>query len=75
MKVRMVTTAAGPAGVFYAGETWEIDDTTARQFLAAGAAVVDVSRETLPGGPAPVEDAAVAPPETKMLQRSKRGRK
>jgi len=72
MVVRMLTTAAGPAGVYHAGETWELDDATARQFIVAGAAVdPSVSRETLPV----VEEAMVTPPSTTMLQRSKRGAK
>lgn len=39
MKVRMLTTAAGPAGVFLSGEVLEIEDALARAFVAAGSAV------------------------------------
>lgn len=72
MRVRMVTTAAGPGGIYIAGETWELDTVTAQRFVAAGAAVaLTVSRETLPA----VETATVAAPETAMLARKPRGRK
>lgn len=38
MKVKMRTTAAGPAGVQQAGGTYDLPDATARAFIAAGAA-------------------------------------
>jgi len=39
MKVRMLTTAAGPDGVYTAGEVWDAPDAEASALIAAGAAV------------------------------------
>jgi hypothetical protein len=60
MRVRMLKTAAGPAGVYGAGETlWIADEGVGRALVAAGAA------EELRGEMAPpvVESAAVTAPE------------
>ena len=57
MWVRMIKTAAGPGGVFQAGDVVEIkDEATAKRWIGGGyAAAVDG-----PGG-APVEAAVVEP--------------
>jgi hypothetical protein len=71
MRVQMLTTAAGPAGVYREGEQWNLEPAQAEAFVAAGAAVlVDP-----PAVPAVVEEATVAPEETAMLPRGKRGRR
>jgi hypothetical protein len=39
MKIRMLTTAAGPEGSFIAGKPYDLPDALAQKFLAARAAV------------------------------------
>lgn len=59
MRVRMLTTAAGPQGVYRIGETWTVDPDTASQLIAGGYAVAVDSA----AAPAAVETAVLAPPE------------
>ena len=57
MRVRMLTTAAGPDGVYMAGEVWEMPDRLALAMVAAGFAVSQDGAR----GPE-VEMAVLAPP-------------
>jgi hypothetical protein len=58
MKVRMLTTAAGPDGVYRAGELWDAPAKEASALIAVGAAV---AVEPLPA-PVPDEQQAVLTP-------------
>lgn len=60
MRVKMLSTAAGPDGTFRAGETWALDPALANQFVTGGYAVaVD---------PDPVLVTTVAPPENAVTR-------
>ncbi|MGH7243605.1 MAG: hypothetical protein ACREJD_09335 [Phycisphaerales bacterium] len=57
VRVRMVKTAAGPRGTFMAGQSYTLDEKTAKAFLADGAAIVDTDiRETAEADHSDVED-------------------
>lgn len=65
MRVKMLTTAAGPDGVFLAGQVVDVKDELGKAFVAGGyAEAVDKLR--------PVESAAIEPPEKAVLQTAKR---
>jgi hypothetical protein len=59
MRVRMLTTAAGPDGVYRVGEIWTVDPITASQLIAGNFAVSVDTNEA----PAAVETAVLSPPE------------
>lgn len=61
----MKTTAAGPNGVYVAGQTYNMEDAVAKGFLEAGAAV-------LVGNGAAVETAVIEPKETAVSRRGKK---
>lgn len=75
MRVRMVTLAASPAGVFHAGEVWEFGETEARALVAGGYAVA-LDPQPAAAAPAPVarETTDVAPNETAALRRAPKRR-
>jgi len=70
MQVQMLTTAAGPAGVFLAGNRYEIPDALARAWIDAGFALDKEPPKPVPPKPKPprrgpkVERATLSPPET-----------
>lgn len=66
MRVKMLTTAAGPEGVFPAGQVVDVDEKLAKAFIAGGyAEVVDKPI---------VESAVIEPPEKAVLPAAKRKR-
>ena len=65
MKIRMLSLAAGPEGVWPRGEEVEIEATLAWQLIAGGYAVAVEP-------PAALETAAIQPPEAAVIGR-KRG--
>lgn len=65
MRVCMLTTAAGPDGVYNAGETWQVADELGRQLIAGRYAVAaEVGGGETAIAPAPAE-VAVMPPASK----------
>lgn len=79
MRVRMVTLAAGPAGIWRPGEVVEVDVATASTLLAAGAAVAldmpaagDVEQADAAPADAPGVEHAVAPPAETATAKRKR---
>lgn len=68
MRVRMLTTAAGPEGVYTAGEIWEMPDPLALTLMAANVAVL------VDGARGPVVEMAVLAP-TQNADARPRGRK
>lgn len=73
MKVRMITTAAGPMGVYQAGATVELPNDMAQTFIEARAAVA-VSNPTVKRAAADVEVAQVPAAETPEAGTTRRGR-
>ncbi len=65
MRVRMLATAAGPGGVFLAGQVVDIDPKLAKAFIAGGYAEA-VDKPTAP------ESAAIEAPEKAVLPAAKR---
>lgn len=65
MHVKMLTTAAGPDGVFPAGQVADIDEKLAKAFVAGGYAEA-VDKPKTP------ESAAIEPPEKAVLPTAKR---
>ena len=63
MRVRMLTTAAGPAGVYVAGETWDVASDTGQQLIAGGYAVAAAAV-------APETATAPVPAETAVMPRA-----
>lgn len=73
MLVRMLATAAGPAGVYSAGETLQLDNVLAAQLVAGGYAVaVDGTPQVAPGA---AETASIVPgSEAAVLPRARHKR-
>lgn len=74
-RVRMLTTAASPDGVYHRGEVWQVGDAQAAALVAGGyAAAVDV--DPLPAGVAPAPETASVLPggETAALPQGRRKR-
>lgn len=71
MRVRMMATAASPAGVLLAGEVWDLVETAAAALVAGGYAV---ALDPRPVAEAPVaagdETADVAPSESAALRKA-----
>jgi hypothetical protein len=67
MRVKMITTAAGPDGVFLAGQVVDIEEKLAKAFIAGGYAktVEKVERSV-------VESASIEAPEKAVLPNAKR---
>ncbi len=68
MRVKMLATAAGPNGVFPAGQVVDVDEILAKAFIAGGYAE-SVDKATDKPGP---ESAAIEPPEKAVLPAPKR---
>jgi len=66
MRVRYITTSAGPGGVYMPGDERDVDEATARALVAGGyASVVATVADAAPVEVAPpVETAAMEAPET-----------
>ena len=74
MRVRMLTTAAGPGGVFIAGQVRDVDAEYGDELVAGGFAAV-MEAEPRPEAP---ETATAEPPENAMMpapERRKAGRR
>jgi len=71
MRIRMLTTSAGPDGVMVAGREYEISDEQARELLPLYAVRVDSPRPKA----APVEVAAIEPQENAAIPEKRRGRR
>lgn len=65
MRVKMLATAAGPAGVFLAGQVVDVDEKLAKVFVAGGFA------ESVDKPMAP-ESAAIETPKKAVLSAAKR---
>jgi len=63
MQIKMIKTAAGPAGNFIAGTVHVVDEELGRSLVEAGAAVAEL--QTSKAAVEPVEVAAVDPVEEK----------
>lgn len=67
MRIRMITTAAGPAGTFLAGQVADVDPKLGEAWVAGGFAVP----EGAPASPAEdqeIETAAVEAPEAAVAR-------
>lgn len=67
-RIRMITLAAGPAGVLEPGRVYEVEDERAQKLVAAGAAVAVEPQMAK----APIEAAIIEPEETATPARRKR---
>jgi len=65
MRVKMLTTAASPDGVFLAGQVVDVDEKLAKAFITGGYAEA-VDKPKTP------ETAAIEPPEKAVLPAAKR---
>lgn len=75
MRVRMLTTAAGPGGVYHAGETWDLADAEAMALVRGGyAAALLTAGVALSSSQAAPETTSVRPAETAALPRAQRKR-
>lgn len=72
MKVRFVTTAAGPLGVYAAGSTATVSPSWAGALLSGGFAVVVADDEPAVVVHAEIESMAIEQPETAMLRPARR---
>ena len=61
MKIKMLTTAAGPEGVQIAGQVYDLPDVKAKAFIKAGAALAADPKPVRPRR-GPVIETATNPP-------------
>lgn len=74
MRIRMLSLAAGPAGVLVPGRIYhDLNPADAAAMVAAGAAVI-VAPELAPVVAAPVETATLPPPAEVQHATDRRGR-
>lgn len=75
MRVRMLTTAAGPWGAIIGGHEGDVPDEVGRAMVAAHAAVeVEQKGETVEKV-TPIETATAEPPENAMMPPARRRKK
>lgn len=75
MKIKMLKTAAGPAGVLAAGESYDVELELGQQLVMAEAAEWLEAPQKPRKAPAAVEEAEVAPKAEKAVGRRRRAAK